>query len=399
MAPAFAYKPALTLAQYAERARETDRFVDDPRVLERLRFGYFGEIGGLLAAVKKVARDQLHTTETEAAGEELGDALWYLVAMTNALRISPDDLGHSCLNQLRVHYNEKPITQHQNGITFRQIDGLLNAHQGGDESRRAAMLGDLAYAAGTLAQETSEQLKLQAAPSQTEHFGKLLADLARTCACFRLHIEDVALDNIEKITGRWPGSNPRYIALFDDDPKLPEYERLPRQFKILFEERDREKGNVVQSIRGVFVGDRLTDNSNEPDDYRFHDVFHLAYVAHLGWSPVVRGLLKRKRKSDAKKDENEDGARAMIIEEGIATWIFNHAKRREHYKDVKLGKLDFGLLKQIKSMVTGYEVENCPLWQWERAILDGFQVFRQLQKARQGTVAVDMNAHTLTFEP
>nr|WP_273018726.1 hypothetical protein [Pseudomonas sp. BW16M2] len=32
-------------------------------------------------------------------------------------------------------------------------------------------------------------------------------------------------------------------------------------------------------------------------------------------------MLKRKHKSDPKKDENEKGARAMIIEEGIATWI------------------------------------------------------------------------------
>ena len=67
MSPASAQKPALTLTVYADRAQQTDRFADDPRALERLRFGYFGEIGGLLAAVKKVARDQLQTTETEAA--------------------------------------------------------------------------------------------------------------------------------------------------------------------------------------------------------------------------------------------------------------------------------------------------------------------------------------------
>ena len=46
----------------------------------------------------------------------------------------------------------------------------------------------------------------------------------------------------------------------------------------------------------------------------------------------------------------------MIIEEGIATWIFNHATQRNLYEDVQVGKLEYGLLKQIRSMVSGYEV-------------------------------------------
>jgi len=34
-------------------------------------------------------------------------------------------------------------------------------------------------------------------------------------------------------------------------------------------------------MNDVIVGDRLTDNKAEPDDYRFHDVFHMAYAVHL----------------------------------------------------------------------------------------------------------------------
>lgn len=67
----------------------------------------------------------------------------------------------------------------------------------------------------------------------------------------------------------------------------------------------------------------------------------------------------------------------MIIEEGIATWIFNHARGKGgFFEDVKLSKLEYALLKQVRSMVAGYEVDKCPLWQWEHAILDGFLVFR-----------------------
>ena len=227
----------------------------------------------------------------------------------------------------------------------------------------------------------------------------LLAQLALVSSTFRLPLEKIAESNLEKIKGRWPGKDPEYKNLFDDC--FLEHEKLPRELRIEFIERgDTDSRHVVQRLSNVYIGDRLTDNSHEQDDYRFHDVFHLAYVAHLGWSPVIRALLKVKRKSRPEIDEREDGARAMIIEEGIATWIFNHAKPRKHYEGIAEGKLDYSLLKQVQSMVRGYEVDKCPLWQWEKAILEGFRVFRELCKPenRGGTVVVDMINHTLQFE-
>jgi hypothetical protein len=154
---------------------------------------------------------------------------------------------------------------------------------------------------------------------------------------------------------------------------------------------------VSQQWNGVNIGDRLADNRLEPDDYRFHDVFHLAYAAILGWSPTLRALLKVKRKSRPEIDENEDGARAGLIEEGISTWIFNHGVRNQDFRSVTT--LDYGLLKAVRELVRGYEVESRPLWQWERAILEGFQVFRKLRKHRGGTVVADLNARTISFEP
>ncbi|RDY66903.1 hypothetical protein DX912_11355 [Lysobacter soli] len=231
-------------------------------------------------------------------------------------------------------------------------------------------------------------------PALREYFGTLFAEWVLTCGCFDLRAESIARDNLDKISSRWPGDEKVYPAYFDPESKYPAHERFPRRFEIEFVERD---GYVFQLLNDVFIGDRLTDNSNEADDYRFHDVFHLAYIAYLGWSPVVRGLLKRKRKSVKKVDENEDGARAMIIEEGIATWIFNHAKRLKLYDGVKAGKLDYGVLKQIQSMVEGYEVDRCKLWQWELAILKGFEVFRLLRHHRGGIVTVDMERHELSF--
>ena len=196
--------------------------------------------------------------------------------------------------------------------------------------------------------------------------------------------------------GDWLGARPRYHVLH---PAGKSYEQLPARLEVEFLQR--KVGNrivVVQQIKGLNIGDPLTDNSHRPDGYRFHDIFHLAYAAHLGWSPVIRALLKVKRKSDPQIDENEDGARAIIIEEGIATWIFNHAKGHKNYAQVEPGRLEYGLLKQVRGMVDGFQAVSCPLWQWEFAILDGFRVFRDLLAHKGGTVVADLNKHSLTYK-
>ena len=188
--------------------------------------------------------------------------------------------------------------------------------------------------------------------------------------------------------------DPQWGSAYDLD--FDEDERLPDRIEMTFKEKTvGGKTYVLQKCRGINVGDRLTDNRTEPDDYRFHDVFHLAYATFLGWSPVLRALLRLKRKSDPTIDETQDGARAILIEEGVSTWIFNHAAKQKDFRTVK--RLDYGLLKAVRELVTGYEVESRPLWQWERAILEGFAVFRQLREARGGVVVADLRAHTLSF--
>lgn len=386
----------LSLPEYALKSSTSNQLDKGPDELDYLRFGFFGEVGGLLSAVKRTMRDQLSESQSQLASEELGDSLWYLFAVAKALGISPDDLGIECIRELRKRAQDKDTTP-KLPITFRHIDGVMDSHRGEWDIHRVSQLGVLANAAGVLTSTAREQLVSMSKPAINQHLGKILAEWALACNIFDLKAEDVASENLAKTADRWP-SKQVFLPFFDPSSRYPDYEQLPRDFSIEFIERiDDGRSYVVQRLRGVNIGDRLTDNSNEPDDYRFHDVFHLAYVAYLGWSPVLRGLLKLKRKSKSKIDENEDGARAMIIEEGIATWIFNHAKRRDHYENVAPGKLDYSLLKQIKSMVEGYEVEACPLWQWEMAILKGFEVFRMLQSNRGGIVTVNMNTHSLTY--
>lgn len=397
MAPAPQPRPeALTVGKYMLKARESMRFSDDADSLQFIRFGYFGEIGGLLSAVKKAGRDSLKAADSQIAAEELGDALWYLTIAAHLLKITADALGAQCILVLRAEFGESKKAPGP-PITFRQIDGLIESQRDEDTIPRPTQLGKLALSAGVLAEMSHASLDALAAPSREAYFGKLLSELAKTCASFNLSLEDIAQGNLEKTASRWPSTKTRDFPLFDDG--FPEHEQFEREFMIEFIERGEGLNrHVVQRLNGVYIGDRLTDNSNESDDYRFHDVFHLAYVAHLGWSPVLRSLLKRKRKSNPAKDENDDGARAAIIEEGIATWIFDHAKKYGYYEGTEPGRLDYGLLKQIEGMVKGYEVEQCKLWQWELAILDGFKMFRELRAHRGGSVVVNITEGSLTFQ-
>ena len=209
-----------------------------------------------------------------------------------------------------------------------------------------------------------------------------------------ISLRKCAVANLQKTQSRWPDKEV-FTPLFDDDNEP--LERFPRKIEMqIFEVTKGNKTHVIQRCNEINIGDRLTDNKSEPDDYRFHDAFHLANVAILGWSPVLRGLFKLKRKSDPRIDENEDGQRAIIIEEAVNALIFQRALRLKYFESVT--QLDYPLLKLIPEFVSGYEVEKCPLWQWEKTILEGYAVFRKLRQYRRGIVIADLNKRSVTFK-
>ncbi|MEU9779293.1 pyrophosphatase, partial [Streptomyces sp. NPDC047968] len=128
----------------------------------------------------------------------------------------------------------------------------------------------------------------------------------------------------------------------------------------------------------------------------FHDAFHLAHAAVLGWSPVTRYLLGRKRKSNPATDEAEDGGRAIAIEEGISALVFSYAARHRYFADIK--HVDHELLTTINHMTAHLEVGACRAADWEHAILTGYTAWRQLREADGGTVHLDLDRRTLTVE-
>ena len=179
-------------------------------------------------------------------------------------------------------------------------------------------------------------------------------------------------------------------------PGFPEGERLPRRLEVELVDVDEDTRHLVQiSIDGDVFGAELTDNAFDPDGYRFHDVFHLAYAAVLGWSPITRGLLRRKRKSRPLLDEVEDGGRAAVVEEGVVALAFEYARRHHFLEGV--AALDYQLLRTIKDMTSHLEVRQCTTGEWEQAILQGFDVWRAVLAARGGRIAVDLDGRCISF--
>ncbi len=297
----------LTLSQYEQRAHAANQFRGQAEALNQLRFGLFGEIGGLLAAVKKSHRD-VGAAEQAIVREELGDCVWYLTAVAAEYRHSFEEVGSAALLELQRRFAvNKPALS--GALTFVPFDGLLAlCHEQLTSLDRYHQLSDLASHAGQLMNGRGGPDL--ASTSALDLLGALMADMVTVAGMFELTFIEVVQLNLEKFESRWPQSEALYVEPFDG--VRPLIEQFPRVFEMHFVEREYDDGKpyVIQRLNDVNIGDRLTDNRTQPDGYRYHDVFHLAYIAHLGWSPVIRSLLKLKRKGDKNLDENEDGARA-----------------------------------------------------------------------------------------
>lgn len=217
-----------------------------------------------------------------------------------------------------------------------------------------------------------------------EDLGDILWYISSFASKSGFRLEDIALKNLRKVRARWAMPTGSQLALFDDN--VDSDEQIPRHFVVDF--RVDKRGRLRLYRDKTSVGDPLTDNNYGDDGYRFHDVFHLAYAAVLGWSPVTRALLSCKRKSNPLTDEVEDGGRAAVIEEGVAALVYAHAKTRDFLDGVT--EIDHDVLDTIQRMTAHLEVRARTQAEWERAILVGFHVWRELRKGNGGRVTVDL---------
>lgn len=340
--------------------------------------GLIGETGEVVSELKKRAREgTAYVAFQDRLGEELGDLLWYVSDLATRCGI-----GLADLDELDDYGGADKIANVDEGAWIRtalslseQVGRITKAYEG------------LLAARSTKSTFDSELRKA---------LSSLLADVRLLTRLHGLSLADVAQDNLTKVEQRWV--IPKVCSSSSEQmwPKS-ELELLPIRFDATLTDQD-GRVSIAFSVGGETiptVADSLTDNAYDPDGYRFHDVFHLAYAAVLDWSPVTRKLLRRKRKSDPRVDEVEDGGRAAVIEEGISALVFAYAARHCMLKGVET--IEDSLLRTIRDMTKHLEVRVSTAAEWQDAIIQGYHVWRRMVDAGGGSVRVDRLARQIRF--
>ncbi len=260
--------------------------------------------------------------------------------------------------------------------------------------------GDLAAAVKKYKRDAPAEPVLK--KSLTEEVGDVLWYVAAIANQFKLSLNEAAEWNIDKT---------KYLFVDDFDrmdAAAPEEQRFPDKITFKFKE---EGGLASITVNGSPFGDALTDNSHAQDGYKFHDVFHLSYMTHLSWSPVIRKLLGRKRRYDVKIDEVEDGARAIFLEEAISLLVFGQSIVGSDEDIMPLlpvenfrpslfshrGNVPFAMIQDIKKLTKGVEVKVKSVSQWKDAIAEGYQLFDKLREFGGGYIDCDLTARSMSF--
>lgn len=283
--------------------------------------------------------------------------------------------------------------------------------QAGDSERRllVALLG-LAGEVGTLLTEHKKWLRdgdaHDRATGVSEDIGDILWYLATAASALGLDLDEAAAANLAKTGDRWPPAGPERSGPFEvplpparvfDVAFRPE-QRLPRRLTVALAPLPDDPSRVIGIVPdGQPLGNLLGDNAYDDDGYRWHDAIHLAHMAVLGWSPVVRALLGRKRKDDPQADDVEDGGRAIAIEEGIAAAVFDYASQHRWLDGLR--SVDTSLLAGLRSLTRGLEVGVVTLLEWEQAVLRGFGCWRELRRHDGGLLTADLDGRRIEYRP
>ncbi len=401
-------------------------------------YGIAAEVGSVISAIKKrllahAGSATWNTADTEII-EELGDVIWYCFLLARlANPTKPVNLfSHDIVNLKReLGAGDERAERIRRVLDPSKREVFLAAAEDFPRATRDMTFEDyqkiafltartsertLAEVCLVVLQQLSAQLLRPKLPSIERELNDAVVDrpindilgemawhISALASLFRLSLSEVAQANVEKVSDRWDRDVRTPLHDVDAAPS----EQLPRRFEVTF--ITVAEGRSRMYINDQQLGSELTDNSYGDDGYRFHDVMHLANAAKLGWSPVLRSLMKRKRKSDPRTDEVEDGARAQIVEEAVIKAIHAEGERlatlrgqREKAGPLRLfsssAEISFGLLKSIRNLVSDLEVKTNRYSEWEAAILDGYEIFHRLRSEGQGTVTVDLDTRSLAFD-
>jgi NTP pyrophosphatase (non-canonical NTP hydrolase)/phosphopantetheinyl transferase (holo-ACP synthase) len=401
-------------------------------------FGLVGEIGSLLSAIKKQILSEAGIESWDDANdeiiEELGDVIWYSFffarvhnknnsfnILTKNIALLKKSIGANNIRSRKIYAALDENKRKQfleaaetfpdtNGMSFDDYQKLafLTARTQGKILLEVCLVA-LWQLGSELLKKKLPSVELSLIKQSIERdpnvvLGDIAWHLASIASVYKLSLSDIARRNELKVSFRLGDDTPTPLH---DELCEPD-ESFPFLMELAF--LTVNKGRSRMYLNGTQLGDDLTDNYFEDDGYRFHDVMHLANIAKLGWSPVLRSLLKCRRVRDHRINEVEDGARAKIVEEAIVKAIHAEgvriAKTRKSKKEGQIiplfankDDITFKFLKFINTFVAGLEVQKNKYWEWAQAITDGYKVFYELCKEEQGTVTVDLKRRSIEFRP
>jgi NTP pyrophosphatase (non-canonical NTP hydrolase) len=406
--------------------------------------GLGSHVGALLDAHKRYLRSSVDLRgATELISREVGDLLWYVSVVAQRHGLTLSEIARHNLDKVRERSAARggavvpdlpagPVTCKSYQAHAAYADENPDA---GDPLTLSVPLLGLAGEAGSLLNAQKKYYTDQNTLTRDRGFvrtelGDLLWYLAAVASHCELSLADIATSNLAA-AARYDATRtgtplPTDLPVLDAD--FPDTERFPRRMTIRFQPVTsaagaprRAKMTLIAALPNSFpdgpvevgrtasgrakmqgfavgqqLGDHLTDNSSRDDGYRFHDAIHLGFLAVLGWSPTLRGLLRVKRRSDHAVDENEDGARAVFAEEGMAAVLAKRAVSRLGFRSER--SVDNDSIDIVTTVLEDLEVARLPPWLWRRAVSQGFDVMQQLADNRgSGYVIVDLDARTVLY--
>ena len=310
--------------EYDKFVRSTDQYATKPPKERHgiALYGLVGEIGSLVSAVKKKILAEGGEADwdqpNEEIKEEIGDVLWYCYSLSQIVNGgSFDILAHDItLLKREIGGKNERAEKISAALDPTSRDTFLAAAQsfppaGGcsfDDYQTLAFktartdgrvllevcLAVLYQLGAELLRATLPEIELTLNKNIADRdpntvLGEVTWHLAAIASLFHLSLDEIVEFNRKKVSFRSERGTPTPLHDEGRDPN----EQFPRLFDVAFVSVGPGKSRMY--FQGRRLGNDLTDNANEDDGYRFHDVLHLALIAHLGWSPVIRGMMKRKR--------------------------------------------------------------------------------------------------------